>query len=326
MRIATFNIENLDDAAPGPRDPTFAERAAILRPQLERLRADILCLQEVHGQDDPGGGPRRLAALERLLEGTRYAGWEWRSTTLKGRPDVERYRNLVTLIAPGLGFAEAREVRHDFAPPPRYDPVTDAREGARDIRWDRPMLYTRIVAGGGDLHVVNVHYKSKNPTPIPGQGPEDFMWATPAGWAEGFFLSSMKRVGAALETRIFVDRLLAADPEARIVVLGDMNAEAHEVPMAALRAEVAATGNPAHNALTLYPCETSVPRDARFTLYHHGRKTLLDHILVSRALITHYRGTEIHNEIVRDESVAFASDLKFPSSDHAPVVAEFALG
>ena len=38
-----------------------------------------------------------------------------------------------------------------------------------------------------------------------------------------------------------------------------------------------------------------------------------------------YRGSEIHNEILHDESVDFADDQKFPESDHAPVLAEFEL-
>ncbi|MEM1399806.1 MAG: endonuclease, partial [Pseudomonadota bacterium] len=50
---------------------------------------------------------------------------------------------------------------------------------------------------------------------------------------------------------------------------------------------------------------------------------MLDHLLVSRGMLGAYLGTEIHNEIVRDESVAFAFDVKFPSSDHAPIVADF---
>ena len=37
-----------------------------------RLKADILCLQEVNGQET-AGGPRRLMALGRLIEGTLYA-------------------------------------------------------------------------------------------------------------------------------------------------------------------------------------------------------------------------------------------------------------
>jgi exonuclease III len=50
---------------------------------------------------------------------------------------------------------------------------------------------------------------------------------------------------------------------------------------------------------------------------------MLDHLLVTRNLLAHYRGSEIHNELLHDESAAFAIDRKFPESDHAPVVATF---
>jgi endonuclease/exonuclease/phosphatase family metal-dependent hydrolase len=45
VRIATFNLENFDDK-PNTR-PTIEERIALMRPQLLRINADILCLQEV---------------------------------------------------------------------------------------------------------------------------------------------------------------------------------------------------------------------------------------------------------------------------------------
>ena len=47
--------------------------------------------------------------------------------------------------------------------------------------------------------------------------------------------------------------------------------------------------------------------------------------MVSRSLLASYKGAEIHNEVLHDESVAFATDKKFPESDHAPVIAEFEL-
>jgi hypothetical protein len=46
-------------------------------------------------------------------------------------------------------------------------------------------------------------------------------------------------------------------------------------------------------------------------------------VLASRELLAFYRGAEVHNELLHDESVAFAGDVKFPESDHAPAVAEF---
>ena len=52
---------------------------------------------------------------------------------------------------------------------------------------------------------------------------------------------------------------------------------------------------------------------------------MIDHLLVSRSLLRHYKGSEIHNELLHDESAAFAIDVKYPESDHAPVVAEFEL-
>jgi hypothetical protein len=42
--------------------PSLDERIALMKPQITRLRADIACFQEVHGQERPGQ-PRDLLAL-----------------------------------------------------------------------------------------------------------------------------------------------------------------------------------------------------------------------------------------------------------------------
>jgi endonuclease/exonuclease/phosphatase family metal-dependent hydrolase len=92
MRIATFNLENLDDAA--GQEPLLATRIAIMRPQLQRIAADVLCLQEVHSQDSPQG--RTLAALDSLLADTRYQHYQRLTTTTTGG-DLFQERNLVIL-------------------------------------------------------------------------------------------------------------------------------------------------------------------------------------------------------------------------------------
>jgi mRNA deadenylase 3'-5' endonuclease subunit Ccr4 len=49
LRIATFNLEEFVD----PKNPTSLDtRVEVMRPQLLRLRADVLCLQEVNSQED----------------------------------------------------------------------------------------------------------------------------------------------------------------------------------------------------------------------------------------------------------------------------------
>jgi len=78
VRIATFNLENLDDVR--GEKPGLEERIALMRPQLIRVDADILCLQEVHAQEKDN--KRVLSALDEMLKETPYADFERVSTTV----------------------------------------------------------------------------------------------------------------------------------------------------------------------------------------------------------------------------------------------------
>jgi endonuclease/exonuclease/phosphatase family metal-dependent hydrolase len=112
MRIATFNLENFDDEA--GQDPPLAMRVAIMRPQLDRIAADILCLQEVHSQASAQG--RTLGALYTLLAGTRYEAYE-RLTTATTSGQLYQERNLVTLSRFPL-IAHVRQIIRDSSGPP----------------------------------------------------------------------------------------------------------------------------------------------------------------------------------------------------------------
>jgi endonuclease/exonuclease/phosphatase family metal-dependent hydrolase len=323
LRIATFNLENLDDK-PGEK-PTLAERIALMRPQLIRINADILCLQEVNGQETPGQ-PRRLLALEKLLEDTPYAAYHKVSTMTADGTQVYDERNLVILSRHEI--LEHRQYKHDYAPAPRYQKVTaqPPENEAKEVTWERPILYAQIQLDTMRvLHVINLPLKSRLPASIAGQKVDNYTWKTASGCAEGFFLSAMKRVGQALETRILIDKLFDTDEDALIVVCGDFNAEADEVPVEAIRGDVENTGNTRLSKRVLVPCERTIPESSRFSLLHLGKGRMIDHVLASRTLLAHYRGSEIHNELLHDESIAFATEQLYPESDHAPVVAEFAL-
>jgi endonuclease/exonuclease/phosphatase family metal-dependent hydrolase len=321
LRIATFNLENLDNR-PGQL-PTLAERIDIMRPQLLRARADILCLQEVNGQEQQNQ-PRSLLALDELLDGTPYENY-FRASTLTTNNEVYDERNLV--IVSRFEIVERRQIKHELAPAPRYQKVTasPAETEAKEVTWERPLLYARIDLGfQRTLHVIDLHLKSKIPTSIAGRVNND-VWSTASAWAEGSFISAMKRVGQALEVRMLIDSLFDADENAMIAVCGDFNDDYMEESVEGILGAIENTNNPNLIKRVLIACENTVPEPSRYSLIHQGRGVMLDHLLASRSLLAHYRGTEIHNELLHDESVAFATDRKFPESDHAPVVAAFEL-
>lgn len=321
IRIATFNLENLDDT-PNSK-PTLNERIALMRPQLLRVNADILCLQEVNGQEQ-AGQPRRLLALDKLLATTPYSTYHRVSTMTADGTQVYDERNLVILSR----FEIVAHQQHKPADAPLYRIITatPAQPQAKEIIWERPILQATIQLNAvTNLQVLNVHLKSKIPTDIPGQKINDYTWKSCSAWAEGSFISSMKRMGQALQTRKLVDGMFDTNEDALVVICGDFNAEADEVPLEAIRGDVENTGNPKLTKRVMVPCERTVPESSRYSLIHQGRGTMLDHLLVSRSLLALYHTTEIHNELLHDESAAFATDEKFPESDHAPVVAEFAI-
>lgn len=326
LRIATFNLENFDETEPG-ESPSLERRIQLMRPQIKRLRADIVCFQEVNGQEREGQ-PRQLLALRELLQDTNLASAELVSTK-PARDAVFDQRNLV--VATNYPVISARQIKNDLVDEPLYRRLTanPPDEEAVTVGVERPIQHVElrldIGDGGQILHIINVHLKSKIPTRIPGQQINNFTWRTSSGWAEGFFLSSLKRMSQALEVRWLVDQIFDDEPDAWIIVAGDFNAEPDDVPVLAIRGDVEQTGNGDLADRVLVPVEQSIPEPSRFTLLFQGQGEMIDHMLVSRSMLGCYRGSEIHNEILHDESIAFARDDIYPESDHAPMIATFSV-
>lgn len=324
-RIATFNLENLDNTS-DDRNPPLEVRAPILRAAIKRVNADILCLQEVHGQElpdhQPGTPKRDLLALDAVLEGTQYATFERVHTVTTDNVAYDK-RNLVILSKYPVN--PPKQYRNDLINKLKYRNVTAIPEDseARDVSWERPILHAEIeIPNVGTVHVINLHLKSRIATNVAGQR-DGFSWETAAGWAEGYFLSSIKRVGQALETRILIDQIFDAETQANIIVCGDFNAEPGEVPVEAIIGSVQNTNNPKLRSRVLVPCSRKVPESIRHTLFHHGKGNLLDHMLISQPLLSTFDHAEIHNETLHDESLPFNFDNKYPESDHAPFIAQF---
>lgn len=324
MRLATFNLENLDLPPRQRRSPE--SRAAVLRPALERLDADIVCLQEVNGQHVAGAPERQLAALDQLLAGTRYAGFERAATTAASGKGVADVHNLVTLSR--YPILSQRQVKHDLVPPLAVAEVTATPRSPEPVpaTFERPLLVTGHDLGRGRvLTVINLHLRAPRAAAIPGQKQAAFVWRSIGGWAEGFYVSALKRTGQALELRLTVDGLLAEDPDRLLAVAGDFNCEDHETPLKVIVGAPEDTGNADLASGSLVVLDRGLDGDRRWSVLHYGRPQMLDHILVSRALSGLARGIEVHNEALGDEAVAYGKKLSPAGSYHAAVVATFAL-
>ena len=310
--IATFNLENLDD-----KDKLWPKHRDALKPMLGRLEADLLFLQEVN----------TVEALNEILKDSCYEGYEQAITkTEEGHPYKER--NLVILSR--YKIQSTNQYLNHFTRPPVWCQITEEAEGEitekkpKEVLWERPILHCEIsMPKGRVLHAIDLHLKSKIPSDIKGQKKGQYLWLSHEGWAEGSFLSSVKRVGQALETRKLLSSLFKQDPEAMIVVAGDFNAEIGSVPFQVIVGSVEETSNPDLRSTVMIPCEYDVPPDQRYSLIHHGKGEMIDHIIVSQALYPRWIETEIYNEILQDESIAFATKAKFPESDHAPIADNF---
>jgi endonuclease/exonuclease/phosphatase family metal-dependent hydrolase len=320
LRIATFNLENLDWSR--THQTEFEKRMAVLRPTMNGLSADIICLQEVDAQRLPLHEERQFLALDRLLCDTEYQGYQ-RATSV--RPSTHApadVHNLVILSR--WQIIEHRQVHHDIVEKWKWTPPGESTlpQPPIEITWERPLLYAKILGpSGAALHICNLHLRAPRPVPILASERRTNAVSGRA-WAEGQFVAAQKREGQALEARLFIESLFNTEPTALIAVCGDLNSEEFDVPARLL------AGGPEEDAAEisprkLIPLTARVAKERRFSVVHAKRRILLDHVLVSEKLAACCKTVAILNEDVRDEVTAKEPIL---GSLHAPIVASFDLG
>ena len=224
-------------------------------------------------------------------------------------------------------IASHRQIKHDITPRPAYRRVTaiPPDTSAIDVTWERPILQAAItLPDGSTLQALNLHLKSKLPTDIPGSIRVSFSGSRPragrkarssqrsSAWARR---SRRGCSSTASSTPIRTSASSCAATSTRIRRGAARSDSRRRREYRQSRAHLAT-----HDSLRAkYPGLVAVQPVSPGTPGH------ADHILVSRTLLAFWQGTAAHNEILHDESVAFALDTTFPESDHAPVVAEFLL-
>ena len=138
------------------------------------------------------------------------------------------------------------------------------------------------------MHVFNAHLRAPLAAHLEGQKLSTGVWRSTAAWAEGFYLAALQRNGQALEMRLAVDRLLSTEPDARVIVCGDLNADLNEMPVRLLCASETDTGNPALAGRALHAVDRALVSTSSegcdVASRADERHYMLDHVLASKSL------------------------------------------
>jgi predicted extracellular nuclease len=128
-----------------------------------------------------------------------------------------------------------------------------------------------------------------------------------------------QRKAQALVVRNFVDTIYNSDPKALIIVAGDLNdfefgepGEGSDHPLAILKGDL--------NQTPLFNLIDYVWKPLRYTYNYDGNSQVLDHILISPALLKHFRGKNIlHFNSDYPASLTNDPTTSIRSSDHDPI-------
>ncbi|HOW62104.1 MAG TPA: endonuclease/exonuclease/phosphatase family protein [Candidatus Contendobacter sp.] len=304
--IATFNLCNFGaDASPA----RLARLGAIIAQEL--AGPDILAVQEVKGE-----GPVRVngavpadPAYQALIAAIAQAGgprYAFREIPPLAHQDggmagahirVGLLFNPATVHFPDRGEAGPEDsvgIRLDGGQPRltlnpgRIAPAHSAFAGDAHCHWVpcRKALAAEFEIQGQRLFVIVCHFKSMRSLTR----------------REGDYAKKQRHAQAEI-VHYFAADLLACDPQAAIVLLGDLNDVPGSKTLKLLR------GESFHNLLE------DLPRGQAYTRRHGGQPQALDHLLVSPAL---RRGAAARIPHLNSDAAPGAPE---PASDHDPVVA-----
>jgi hypothetical protein len=304
--VGTYNVENLDPGDGG----AFARHAELI---VDNLRApDLLAIEEIQDNDGPTNTSVTDASVtwQLLIEAIVAAGgpvYEYRQIDpvddqdggepggnirvgFLFRPD----RGLSFLDRPGGTSTTATTVvDHPSGPRLSFSP---GRVAPQDPAFadTRKSLAGEFRLHGKPVFVVANHFSSKTADdPLFGRVQPPIR------------ASELARHGQAQAVNDFVDQLVAADPQANVIVLGDINDFEFSKTVELLEGGVLTT------------LMDTLPKPERYSYVFEGNSQVLDQILVSNPLLQNFP--------VDYDPVHVNAEFADQASDHDPQVARLDL-
>lgn len=291
LTIASYNVLNLD--------PSDTEQIAIIAQQIvdNLLSPDVIALQEV--QDNNGAASGTVASdqtLQALADAIEAAGGPAYSfavvdpvaeNTQGGQPNGNiRVAYLfnddrVDLVEGSLqALDEATLAAAGVS-------VPDAFNGSRIP------LAAQFSFEGEVFTVINNHFTSKG-------GSDDLFGANQPAEENG----DDRREGQATALNDYVDSLLAADPDANVVVLGDFNDFDFSTPLDIIE------GGSGADQILFNQVETIAADADRYTFIFQGNSQAIDQFLVTGNLVPNTEFDIVHVN----------ADFQTRGSDHDPIL------
>ncbi|WP_299405277.1 choice-of-anchor I family protein [Acaryochloris sp. IP29b_bin.148] len=313
LTVASYNVLNLDpsdgDATPGNNDQ-FDRLAQQI---VNHLQApDIIALQEI--QDNSGS----------IDDGTLDADQTLQTVVdviaAAGGPTYE-FRTVNTHVDGAFGGQPGGNIRNAFLFNPDRVSIDDttltllspdvlAEAGVSNpdaFDGSRSPLLANFEFNGQTVAVVNNHFSSRfGSTPVFG-GPQPFVQA-----------GEDARAAQALAINEFVDSQLADNPDANIIVAGDLNTFQFTDEIAEI---LPGTGD--EQVLTNLVPQAEAEGDA-YTFIFNGNSQVLDHLFVTDSLLegAEFDIVHVNTDFTRDDS-AVEFDNTVVASDHEPIVGRF---
>jgi predicted extracellular nuclease len=307
--IATFNVENLFDLIDNPDkdDGSSTPTAQELETQLKKLTKAvidelktpaILVVQEVENETIL----QELGDRVNLCAGTSYKARSFETSDGRG---IE------------CGFLyDTKRVRAKaiFQLTDSHVSGVSAAFGPSSASPGREPIVGVFRFGCDEIVIIGNHFKSK--------GGDDPIFGV--NWPP-VRVTETQRKAQATVVRAFVDKILKKNPLAKVMVTGDLNdfefgepGEGKDHPLAILEG----TGW----LRRMWNLVKTVKPAERWTYNYDGNCQVLDHMLVSPALLLRLRGVSIlHFNASFPASLGENSKTPLRSSDHDPIVGYFRL-
>ena len=306
LSIATFNVENLD-----PTDPPskFSELADLI---VDNLGApDLLSLEEVQDANGPTNDSvvDATATFNQLIAAIQTTGgpaYQFRQINPLddqdgGEPGGNIRVGFLFRTDRGLSFVDrtggdattATTIVNNGGTPELS--ISPGRVDPGNTAWSSPEPVRKPLAGefrydGRPLFVITNHWKSKG-----GDDPLFGRFQPPT------LVTEAQRTAEAQVVNDFVDSILAVDPSAAIVVLGDLNDFDFSTPLTTVEGGV------------LTSLVETLPQAQRYSFVFEGNAQTLDHILVSDGLV---------GDVSFFDIVHVNAEFAMQASDHDPLVAQ----